>query len=143
MVLFSLKYERVIFIEINSFCISETWFLEFYVWDFNHKRCLIIKLSVKIICSPRNNAYIWKTNLVNQFGFPRCCSLRLSMKTQRFFILSFKVLSFVRKVVEMHSTISEKLILEKNRIDISSLDNDVYLLRISAFEVNLIKSNYS
>ena len=65
------------------------------------------------------------------------------MKTQRFFILSFKVLSFVRKVVEMHSTVSEKLILEKNRIDISSLDNDVYLLRISAFEVNLIKSNYS
>ena len=65
------------------------------------------------------------------------------MKTKRFFILSFKVLSFVRKVVEMHSTVSEKLILEKNRIDISSLDNDVYLLRISAFEVNLIKSNYS
>lgn len=65
------------------------------------------------------------------------------MKTQRFFILSFKVLSFVRKVVEMHSTVSEKLILEKNRIDISSLDNDVYLLRISAFEGNLIKSNYS
>ena len=65
------------------------------------------------------------------------------MKTKRFFILSFKVLSFVRKVVEMYNIVSEKLILEKNRIDISSLDNDVYLLRISAFEGNLIKSNYS
>ncbi len=40
------------------------------MWDFNHKRCLITKLSVKIICIPRNNVYIWKTNLVNQFGFP-------------------------------------------------------------------------
>ena len=69
------------------------------------------------------------------------------MKTKRFFILSFKFLAFVHTVVEMYNIVSGKLILKKNlvknRLYISSLDNDVYLLRINVFEGNLIKSNYS
>ena len=69
------------------------------------------------------------------------------MKTKRFFILSFKFLAFVHTVVEMCNIVSGKLILKKNlvknRLYISSLDNDVYLLRINVFEGNLIKSNYS
>jgi hypothetical protein len=69
------------------------------------------------------------------------------MKTKRFFILSFKFLAFVLATVEMYNIVKGKLILKKNlvknRLDISSLDNDVYLLRINVFEENLIKSNYS